>query len=68
MTQAAAMAKLFASEAANRSAFRAVQIFGGYGYTKEFPVDRFYHDARITTSMKALLGESSGVVIARGLL
>jgi len=43
-----AMAKLFASEAAHRVCDKAVQIFGGYGYTKEFPVERFYRDQRIT--------------------
>jgi len=43
-----AVAKLFASEAANRCADKAVQIFGGYGYTKDYPVERFFRDARIT--------------------
>jgi butyryl-CoA dehydrogenase len=67
VTQAAAMAKLFASEAANRSAYKAVQIFGGYGYTKEFPVERFYRDARITTLYEGT-SEIQRLVIARGLL
>jgi len=44
----AAMAKLYASEAAHRICHRAVQIFGGYGYTRDFPVERFYRDQRIT--------------------
>jgi len=44
----AAMAKLFASEAAHRVCHKAVQIFGGYGYTKDFPVERYYRDQRIT--------------------
>jgi len=44
----AAMAKLYASEAAHRICHKAVQIFGGYGYTREFPVERFYRDQRIT--------------------
>lgn len=44
----AAMAKLFASETSHRVTHRAIQIFGGYGYTKEYPVERFYRDARIT--------------------
>jgi len=44
----AAMAKLYASEAAHRICHKAVQIFGGYGYTHEFPVERYYRDQRIT--------------------
>ena len=42
------MAKLFASEAAHRVCHKAVQIFGGYGYTRDFPVERYYRDQRIT--------------------
>jgi alkylation response protein AidB-like acyl-CoA dehydrogenase len=45
----ASMAKLYASEMANRVAAQAVQIHGGYGYTKEFPVERYYRDARVLT-------------------
>ncbi len=45
----AAMAKLYASERANRICDRAVQIHGGYGYTREFPVERFLRDVRVTT-------------------
>ena len=44
-----AMCKLFAGEMANRCAYKAVQIHGGYGYIKEYKVERFYRDARITT-------------------
>jgi butyryl-CoA dehydrogenase len=44
----AAMAKLYASEASHRVTHKAIQIFGGYGYTKDYPVERFYRDARIT--------------------
>ncbi len=44
----AAMAKLFASEASHRVTHKAIQIFGGYGYVKEYPVERFSRDARIT--------------------
>lgn len=44
-----AMSKLFASEMCNRIAYKAVQIHGGYGYIKEYKVERFYRDARITT-------------------
>ena len=41
------MAKLFASEAAHRIAHKAIQVHGGYGYTKEFAVERIYRDQRI---------------------
>ncbi len=44
----AAMAKLFASETSHRVTHKAIQIFGGYGYVKEYPVERLYRDARIT--------------------
>ncbi|HSV97487.1 MAG TPA: acyl-CoA dehydrogenase [Spirochaetota bacterium] len=44
----AAMAKLFASEASHRVTHKAIQVFGGYGYIKEYPVERHYRDARIT--------------------
>ncbi|MEK6608547.1 MAG: acyl-CoA dehydrogenase family protein, partial [Myxococcota bacterium] len=47
-TTEASMAKLMASEVANRAAKAAVQIHGGYGYLKDFPVERFYRDAKIT--------------------
>lgn len=43
------MSKFFASEMCNRVAYKAVQIHGGYGYIKEYKVERFYRDARITT-------------------
>ena len=46
---AASMAKVFASEMANKVAYQALQIHGGYGYIKEFPVERFYRDARVLT-------------------
>ena len=46
---AASMAKLFASEMANKVAYQALQIHGGYGYTKEFPVERYYRDVRVFT-------------------
>ena len=49
LTKAAAMAKLFASEAANRAAYDAVQIFGGHGYLTEYPVERYFRDARAMT-------------------
>lgn len=46
-TLEASMAKLFAAEAANRVAYKALQIFGGYGYINEYPVERYFRDARI---------------------
>jgi alkylation response protein AidB-like acyl-CoA dehydrogenase len=46
---AASMAKVFASEMANKVAYQALQIHGGYGYIKEFRVERFYRDARVLT-------------------
>jgi alkylation response protein AidB-like acyl-CoA dehydrogenase len=49
LTKAAAMAKLFASEAANRAAYNALQIFGGHGYLAEYPVERYFRDARAMT-------------------
>ena len=48
-TQQASMAKLFASEMVNRVTAQALQIHGGYGYTKEYAVERFYRDARVFT-------------------
>jgi len=44
----AAMAKLFASETSHRATHKAIQIFGGYGYTADYPVERLYRDSRIT--------------------
>jgi alkylation response protein AidB-like acyl-CoA dehydrogenase len=41
------MGKLFASEAAMRATGRAIQIHGGYGYTREFPVERYHRDAKL---------------------
>lgn len=46
---AASMAKVFASEMANKVAYHAIQIHGGYGYMKEFPVERYYRDVRVFT-------------------
>jgi alkylation response protein AidB-like acyl-CoA dehydrogenase len=48
-TKLAAMAKLLATETAERVAFEAIQIHGGYGYSKEFPVERIYRDQRLMT-------------------
>ncbi len=66
-TSAAAMAKLFASEAANRAVSEAVQIHGGYGYTDEFPVERYLRDAKVTTIYEGT-SEIQRLVIARKLL
>src|SRR5690625_123125 len=46
--EASAMAKLYAGDAAMRHTVEAVQIFGGYGYTKDYPVERYMRDAKIT--------------------
>ncbi len=63
----AAMAKLYASETANRVAYRAVQSHGGYGYVHEFRVEQLYRDARITAIYEGT-SEIQRHVIARGLL
>lgn len=64
--QAAAMAKLFASEACSRAANHAVQVFGGYGYCEDYPVERFLRDAKITEIYEGT-SEIHRLVIARGL-
>lgn len=64
MTQEAAMAKYYASEVAVRVATDAVQIFGGYGYTKDFPVEKFYRDAKLCTIGEGT-SEIQKLVIAR---
>jgi alkylation response protein AidB-like acyl-CoA dehydrogenase len=63
----ASMAKLFASEAANRVCNRAVQIHGGYGYTREFAAERHLRDVRVTTIYEGT-SEVQRIVIARGTL
>ena len=63
----AAMAKLFASEAAQRAVSRAVQIHGGYGYIDEFSVERLFRDARVQTIYEGT-SEIQRLVIARDLL
>ena len=47
--KAAAMAKLFASEKANRACYDALQLMGGAGYTEEYPLERYARDVRVTT-------------------
>jgi alkylation response protein AidB-like acyl-CoA dehydrogenase len=63
----ASKAKLFASTAARKHAAEAVQIHGGYGYTTEFPVERYYRDAKITEIYEGT-SEIQQVIIARSLL
>lgn len=62
-----AMAKLFASEASSRVTDMAVQIHGGYGYSKAYPVERYFRDARVTRIYEGT-SEVHRMVIARGLL
>ena len=62
-----AMAKLFASEMARRQTAEAIQILGGYGYTREFPVERYYRDAKITEIYEGT-SEIQRLVIARSIL
>jgi len=66
-TTEAAMAKLFASEAAERICHKAIQIHGGYGYTTEYPVERYYRDVRLTEIGEGT-SEIQRLVIARRLL
>jgi alkylation response protein AidB-like acyl-CoA dehydrogenase len=67
MTKEAAMAKYYASEVAVRTATEAVQIFGGYGYTKDFPVEKFYRDSKLCTIGEGT-SEIQKLVIAREVL
>lgn len=66
-TREASMAKLFASEAAQRAVAKAVQIHGGYGYVDDFPVERYFRDARVQTIYEGT-SEIQRLVIARDLL
>jgi alkylation response protein AidB-like acyl-CoA dehydrogenase len=63
----ASMAKLFATEAANKACYEAIQIFGGYGYTSDFPIERYARDARITTIYEGT-SEIQRLIIAREIL
>lgn len=65
--QEAAMAKLFASEAAMRVTIKAVQIFGGYGYTRDYPVERFMRDAKLCEIGEGT-SEVQRMIIARRLI
>jgi len=66
-TVESSMAKLYASEAASRICNRALQIHGGYGYTRDIPIERYWRDARLSE-----IGEGSSevqrIVISRALL
>jgi alkylation response protein AidB-like acyl-CoA dehydrogenase len=63
----ASMAKMYATEAANRACFKAVQMLGGYGYTVDFPVERYARDARITAIYEGT-NEIQRTIIAREIL
>ncbi|MFL5771862.1 MAG: acyl-CoA dehydrogenase family protein [Flavisolibacter sp.] len=67
VTKVAAMAKYYASEVAVKVANDAVQIFGGYGYTKDFPVEKFYRDAKLCTIGEGT-SEIQKLVISREVL
>jgi alkylation response protein AidB-like acyl-CoA dehydrogenase len=66
-TRQAAQAKLFASERANEICDRCLQILGGYGYTREFPVERHFRDIRVTTIYEGT-SQIQKIVIAREIL
>ncbi|MBL7922701.1 MAG: acyl-CoA dehydrogenase family protein [Bacteroidia bacterium] len=67
VTRQSAFAKYYASEVAVRCATEAVQIFGGYGYTKDFPVEKFYRDSKLCTIGEGT-SEIQKLVIARDIL
>ncbi|HNU87152.1 MAG TPA: acyl-CoA dehydrogenase family protein [Ferruginibacter sp.] len=67
MTKEAAMAKYYSSEVAVRASTEAVQIFGGYGYTKDFPVEKFYRDSKLCTIGEGT-SEIQKLVISREVL
>jgi alkylation response protein AidB-like acyl-CoA dehydrogenase len=67
MTKEAAMAKYYASEVSVKVANDAVQVFGGYGYTKDFPVEKFYRDAKLCTIGEGT-SEIQKLVISREVL
>jgi alkylation response protein AidB-like acyl-CoA dehydrogenase len=67
VTQFSAMAKLYASEAAVRATEKGVQIFGGYGFIKDFPAEKYYRDVKLCTIGEGT-SEIQRMVIARGIL
>jgi alkylation response protein AidB-like acyl-CoA dehydrogenase len=66
-TKEAAMAKLFATEAANRACYSAIQIMGGYGYSREFPLERYARDVRVTSIYEGT-SEIQRMIIAKEIL
>jgi len=66
-TEAAALAKLYATESATYVTHRAIQVHGGYGYVKEYPVERLYRDARVFEIYEGT-SEIQRLVIAREML
>ena len=66
-TREAAQAKLYATEAANRAAYACLQVFGGYGYMREYGIERYFRDARATTIYEGT-SEVQRTVIARSLI
>ncbi|WP_028317430.1 acyl-CoA dehydrogenase family protein [Desulfobulbus elongatus] len=63
----ASMAKMFATESANRACYHALQMLGGYGYTKDFPIERYTRDARITTIYEGT-SEIQRLIVSREIL
>ena len=66
-TRESAQAKLYATEAANRAAYACLQVFGGYGYMREYGIERYFRDARATTIYEGT-SEVQRMVIARSLI
>jgi len=66
-TKLCSMSKYYAAEMCNRCAYKAVQVHGGYGFIKEYPVERYYRDARITTIYEGT-SQVQQIVILRSLL
>jgi alkylation response protein AidB-like acyl-CoA dehydrogenase len=63
----ASMAKMFATEAGNQACYKAIQMLGGYGYTRDFPVERYARDARITAIYEGT-NEIQRLIISREIL
>jgi alkylation response protein AidB-like acyl-CoA dehydrogenase len=61
------MAKVYATEAANHACYEAMQILGGYGYTRDYPIERLARDARITTIYEGT-SEIQRLIISREIL
>jgi alkylation response protein AidB-like acyl-CoA dehydrogenase len=65
--RSASMAKYYATEAAERACHNALQMLGGYGYTREFPIERYYRDVRITSIYEGT-NQIQRLIIARDIL